>query len=106
MFEPSQASFVRGNISVLYDSPSSPSLPPLSARLSFFGSVDFPQLFQLFNRYLDIASWENNGSSCFLDALPLWDNLTFIFPGNIEPGRRPNSILRARFIGSQSLREW
>ncbi len=63
--------------------------------LFFFCSVEFPQLFQLFHRYLEIVSRENNVSELFFfffflffwtvaEVLPVWPNATIIFVENIR----------------------
>lgn len=74
-----------------------------SGVLLFFCIVTFPQLFQLFDRYLGVVTGENNAFCCFVCAVV--DSLlicSVIHP--FEPTGRPSSIVKVRFLGNQSTR--
>lgn len=68
----------------------------------FFCSV---KMFQLFHRYLGIATGENSVTSCFscsiTHACPLWCDLSFISAGKMEPGDRLKGTVIVRFVGNQ-----
>lgn len=81
---------------VFYHSPSSASLPPPSAQFLFFCSVYFPQLFQMFHRYLWVASRK----ATLLPVLGVQWQTYF------EHGGRLNSRVKTRFIRNQSTHGW
>lgn len=95
-------------------SPFSHSFPPPSAELVLFCSVEFPQIFHLFQRYLGKATWKKNNanflfrfhnsrcasfvSQCFLFFLQSRVSTVILvvppIPGNSDQGKQCLFLVR------------